>query len=139
MSDWRVIRNAGSGQVVLARAKWCQNFWCHFKGLMLRRSLPEDEGLLFIFPRESVAGTTIHMLFMLFSIAAVWIDNDGNVVDAKLAKPWRPVYAPAKAARYLIEAHPVVLERVKAGDKLAFDEKIKNVGEHKRVFPGWTG
>jgi uncharacterized membrane protein (UPF0127 family) len=124
MSDWRVIRHAGTGEIVLARAKWCQNFWCHFKGLMLRRSLPDDEGLLFVFRRQNVAETTIHMLFMFFSIAAVWMDNEGVVVDAKLAKPWRPIYAPAKAARYLIEARPVVLSRVKVGDRLIFDEKM---------------
>jgi uncharacterized membrane protein (UPF0127 family) len=125
MSDWRVIRSADTGEVVLAGAKWCQNFWCHFRGLMLRRSLPEDEGLLFDFQRQSVVETTIHMLFMFFAIAAVWIDDGGRVVDAKLAKPWRPVYAPAKAARYLIEARPVVLDRVKVGDRLTFDEKAK--------------
>lgn len=118
-----MIRSADSGEVVLARAKWCQNFWCHFKGLMLRRSLPEDEGLLFVFGRASVVDTTIHMLFMFFSIAAVWMDNEGRVVDAKLAKPWRPIYAPARPARYMIEARPVVLDRVKVGDHLVFDEK----------------
>jgi hypothetical protein len=120
MSDWREIRNADTGQVVLARARWCQNFWCHFRGLMLRRSLPEDEGLLFVFRRQNVAETTIHMLFMFFAIAAVWMDNDGRVVDAKLARPWRLIYAPAKPARYLIEARPALLDRVKVGDRLKF-------------------
>ena len=125
MSDWRVIRKAGTNEIVLARAQWCQDFWCHFKGLMLRRTLPDDEGLLFVYPRQNVAESTIHMLFMFFAIAAVWMDNEGVVVDKKLAKPWRPVYAPAKAARYLIEARPVVLERVNVGDRLTFDEKAK--------------
>jgi uncharacterized membrane protein (UPF0127 family) len=125
MSDWRVIRSADTGRVVLARAQWCQSFWCHFKGLMLRRSLMEDEGLFFVFRRQNVAETTIHMLFMLFPIAAVWLDQDGYVVDAKLAKPWRLVYAPAKAAKYLIEAHPVVLDRVTIGERLTFDERAK--------------
>lgn len=124
MSDWRIIRNASTGQVVLERVKWCQSFWCHFRGLMLRRSLPETEGLLFVYRRESIAETTIHMLFMFFSIAAIWIDSEGTVVDAKLARPWRPVYAPAKPARYMIEARPVVLERVKVGDHLRFDERV---------------
>jgi hypothetical protein len=50
------------------------------------------------------------------------MNNEGVVVDKKLAKPWRPIYAPAKAARYLIEARPVVLERVNVGDRLTFDE-----------------
>jgi uncharacterized membrane protein (UPF0127 family) len=125
MSDWRVIRSADSGRIILARAKWCQSFWCHFKGLMLRRSLMEEEGLFFVFRRQNIAETTIHMLFMRFPIAAVWLDQDGCVVDAKLAKPWRLAYAPAKAAKYLIEARPVVLDRVQIGDRLTFDERVK--------------
>ncbi|HVO69064.1 MAG TPA: DUF192 domain-containing protein [Aggregatilineaceae bacterium] len=124
MADWRVIRNAATGQVVLERAKWCQNFWCHFRGLMLRRNLPESEGLLFAFGRENRSDASIHMFFMFFAIAAVWLDNDGRVVDAKLARPWRPYYVPAKPARYLIEAQPSLLERVVVGEQLAFDEVL---------------
>ncbi len=30
------------------------------------------------------------MFFVGFPIAAVWLDARGVVVDAKLAKPWRP-------------------------------------------------
>jgi uncharacterized protein len=123
MSQWRVLRNASTGDIVLARAKWCQNFWCHFKGLMLRPSLPEDEGLLFVYGRESIMDTAIHMFFCFFPIAAVWLDQDRRVVDAKLAKPWRPWYAPKKRAQYIIEARPGLLDRVKIGDQLTFDEK----------------
>ncbi len=122
MANWRVVRNASTGSVVLARAKWCRSFWCHFWGLMLRRNLPDDEALLFVFRRENTSQSSIHMFFMFFSIAAVWMDNQGCVVDAKLAKPWRPAYFPAKPARYLIEARPSLLERVKVGDRLNFND-----------------
>ncbi len=122
MSDWRVIRHVDSGEVVLSRARWCNSFWCHFRGLMLRFGLPDDEGLLFVYRHENIAGATIHMFFVFFAIAAVWLDGDGRVVDAMLARPWRPMYAPAKPARYLIEARPALLERVKIGDTLRFDE-----------------
>lgn len=91
----------------------------------MRRSLPEDEGLLFDFRRESVVATSIHMFFVFFAIAAVWLDDRGYVVDARLAKPWRPLYAPGKPARYLIEARPSLLDRVQAGDELTFDETAK--------------
>lgn len=123
MADWRVVRQEKSNTVVLPRAKWCKSFWCHFKGLMLRASLPEDEGLLFVYNRTSVMDASIHMLFVFFPIAAVWLDDNGIVVDAKLAKPWRLYYAPAKPARYLIEASPAVLDRVTVGDRLAFSER----------------
>jgi uncharacterized membrane protein (UPF0127 family) len=124
MADWRVIRNAATGQAVLERAQWCQNFWCHFRGLMLRRNLPEGEGLLFAFGRANRSDASIHMFFVFFAIAAVWLDDDGRVVDAKLARPWRPYYVPAKPARYLIEARPSLLERVKVGQQLVFDEVL---------------
>lgn len=123
MGDWRIIRSGSTGEVVLPRAKWCKSFWCHLKGLMFRGSLPEGEGLLFVYNRTSVMDATIHMLFVFFPIAAVWLDDTGCVVDAKLAKPWRLYYAPQKAARYLIEASPSLLERVQIGDQLTFDEQ----------------
>lgn len=122
MSNFRVLVNADSGKVVLARAKWCQSYWCHFRGLMLRRDLPEDEGLLFVYGRESIAQTSIHMMFMYFAIATVWLDKDKRVVHTTLAKPWRLAYASSAPAQYTIEARPSLLDRVKVGDRLLFKE-----------------
>lgn len=115
------VKQAQTGEVILARAGWCKSFLCHFKGLMLRPRLDEDEGLIFVTGGESVVATTIHMLFMLMPIAVIWLDKDLVVVDAKYAKPWRLAYAPQKPAQYFIEAHPTLLERVKIGDRLIFD------------------
>ncbi len=121
MSQYRVLRNADTGTVVLPRAKWCQSYWCRLRGLMFRRDLPNDEGLLFVFGRESRIDSSIHMLFMFFSIAAVWLDKEGRVVDKALAKPWRLAYASRSPAMYIIEACPPVLARVSIGDRLSFD------------------
>lgn len=120
MSEFRVLRGEDGG-VLLARAKWCSSYWCRLRGLMFRRSLPEDEGLIFVYGRESVLETSIHMLFMAFSIATLWLDAEGRVVDKVLAKPWRLAYAPRRAAQYVIEAHPSLLERVQIGEKLTFN------------------
>lgn len=117
----RIVRNESTGEVVLARAKWCASYWCHFKGLQFAPPLADDEGLIFVYNRES-RSRSIHMLFMRFSIGVVWLDRDGRVVDKKLAKPWRLVYAPRKAAQYYIEAMPSILDRVNIGDVLKFDE-----------------
>jgi len=122
MSNVRVLKNQETGQVILPRAVWCASFLCHLKGLMFRRELPSDEGLLFITNSESVINTTIHMFFMRFSIGVVWMDKRGVVVHKTLAKPWRPAYAPAKPAQYYLEANVDVLERVQIGDILTFEE-----------------
>ncbi len=123
MSQRRVLRNVQTGAVVLAQARLCISFWCHFRGLMLRARLPEDEGLLFVTDKEGRVHTTIHMFFMRFSIGVIWLDAQGRVVDKQLAKPWRPAYAPAAPAQYYLEANVSVLDRVKVGDVLRFDEK----------------
>ena len=91
------------------------------RGLMRRPRLAPDEGLLIVFPAESVAGSSLHMFFMRFAIAAVWLDSRFQVVSACLARPWRPYYAPNKPARYVLEAPPAFLERVAVGDRMAFE------------------
>ena len=123
-AKWRVLRNAQTGEAVLARVRLADNFWSRFRGLQLVTNLPEDEGLLFVTGSESRANTTIHMFFMFFSIAVVWLDASGKVVDSCLARPWRPAYAPRLPAQYFIEANPTLLERVKIGDVLRFDEAV---------------
>src|SRR4030095_12088491 len=109
-AKWRVLRNAQTGEVVLARIRLADNFWSRFRGLQLVTNLPEDEGLLFVTGSASRANTSIHMFFMFFSIAVVWLDASSKVVDSCLAKPWRPAYAPRSPAQYFIEANPSLLE-----------------------------
>jgi uncharacterized membrane protein (UPF0127 family) len=92
---------------------------------MFRTSLSPDEGLLFVYERESKVETTIHMLFMRFPIATLWLDAGGTVVDKVLAKPWRLQYTPRKPAQYFIEAAPGLLDRVAIGERLTFDESVE--------------
>lgn len=119
---YRVLRNAATDEVLLKRVRWCASAWCHFKGLQFVRHLSEDEGLLFVRTSESIAGTSIHMFFMWFNIGVVWLDRNGVVVDKALAKVWRPAYAPKTKAQYYLEANVSILDRVKIGDQLRFDE-----------------
>jgi uncharacterized membrane protein (UPF0127 family) len=88
---------------------------------MFRRSLSLDEGLLLVEGHESRASTSIHMLFMAFPIAAIWLDETFHVVDMTLAKPWRPAYIPRKPARYALEADPHLLNLLSIGDVVAFE------------------
>lgn len=124
MTD-RILRNKATGEVILQRARWCASWWCHFKGLQLARSLPEDEGLLFVRGGESIAATSIHMFFMRFDIGVVWLDRNGKIVDMKYAKTWRPAYASRTKAQYYLEANPSILTRVAIGDVLTWDEEVK--------------
>jgi hypothetical protein len=46
------------------------------------------------------------------------------VVDKVLARPWRFIYMPNNPARYYIEAHPLVIDKVETGDVLAFPDPV---------------
>jgi uncharacterized membrane protein (UPF0127 family) len=76
--------------------------------------------LLLVHPMDSVALSAIHMFFVFFPIAAVWIESGGRVVEARIAKPWRPYYAAPSPARYVLESSPEILDRIKVGDEVDF-------------------
>ncbi len=115
------VMNA-QGQVLLRRVKWCASFGSKLRGLMFRCAIDPDEGLVLAETRSSVAATSIHMFFVPFDIATVWLDENYQVVHKTLAKSWRPYYASPKPARYVLEGPPALLERVAIGDQLRFEE-----------------
>jgi hypothetical protein len=117
-----MIKNVTTGEIVAREIVRCDTFWKRGRGLMFRssRAVAEDRVFLFVEARESLARTAIHMLFVFFPIAVVWLDGDKQVVDQALARPFRPYYAPQRAAMYYVEGHPSLLERVTVGDVLEF-------------------
>lgn len=100
------------------QAGYCDAFFDRFRGLMLRPGLREREGLLLVEARESRVNAAIHMLFMRFDIAVIWMDDRFRVVDAQLARRWNLSYAPARPARYTLETRPEYLSEFHPGDQI---------------------
>ncbi len=120
-AKWRSVAKAATGETLLPHVRWCASYLCHLRGLQFTRRLPPGHGLLFVTGAEGRAHTSIHMFFVFYSIAVIWMDREGRVVDKKLARPWRPYYASSAPAQYYLEALPEVLERVQVGEVLTFD------------------
>jgi uncharacterized membrane protein (UPF0127 family) len=80
------VRSASTGAIVAARVEIADGWWSRLVGLMLRRAIAHDAGLL-IEPCKS-----IHMMFMRFAIDAVFV---GRAVGAGAAAGGgtRPVVA----------------------------------------------
>jgi uncharacterized protein len=114
------VVNRATGQVLLRSARWCSSRLCRLVGLQFRRRLRPGESLLMAWKGESIGRTSIHMFFVFFPIAAVWVNRQGRVTSAQLARPWRPYYASPEPACYVIEAEPSLLERVRVDDELDF-------------------
>jgi uncharacterized membrane protein (UPF0127 family) len=115
------VMNA-QGQLLLPRVKWCATFGSKLRGLMFRRAIEADEGLVLAETRSSIAATSIHMFFVPFDIAAIWLDENQQVVHKVLARSWHPYYASPQPARYVLEGPPALLDRVALGEALRFEE-----------------
>jgi uncharacterized membrane protein (UPF0127 family) len=115
------IINRETNQVLIQSARWCSSRLCRLRGLQFRRRLYPGEALILVKDKDSIANSSIHMFFVFFPIAAIWINKKGKVTSAQLAKPWRPYYASPEPACYVLETSPEFLDKIAVGDELVFE------------------
>jgi len=101
-------------------AGFCDTFLCRLRGLMFRKSIPEDWGLLLVQPAESIVNSAIHMFAVPFNLGVIWINQAGIVVDLAEVKQWVGIKSPQKPACYILEIQPSRLEEFNIGDKIIF-------------------
>jgi uncharacterized membrane protein (UPF0127 family) len=116
------IINRDSRQVIIKSARWCTSRLCRLRGLQFRRRLKPGEALILVKEKDSIANSSIHMFFVFFPIAAIWINQKGKVTSAQLAKPWRPYYASPEPASYVLETGPEFLDKISVGDFVDFED-----------------
>ncbi len=92
------------------------------KGLMYRESLPEDEGMLFIFPSSGIY--PFWMKNTLISLDAIYISQNGTIVDILQMEPCLSdpchSYPPDAEALYVLEVNKGFSERhgIGIGDRM---------------------
>lgn len=94
-------------------------------GLMFRKSLPEDGGMLFVFGNDGYHG--IWMMNTSIPLDIIWIDSDHRIVDImKDAPPCGMIctktYSPKEMARYVLEVNAGFADEhgIGIGDKVNF-------------------
>jgi uncharacterized membrane protein (UPF0127 family) len=117
----RYVTVRENDRILLPRARFCDTFVCKLRGLTFRRRLEMRDALILAEASDGTSLTSIHMMFVFFPIAAIWINSSGEVVDSRLAKPFRPVYIPRAPARYVLEGPPELLQLLRPGDQVQFD------------------
>lgn len=118
-----IIRNLNRTALTPIRARWCQSFFSRLRGFTFRARLEKNEGLVLVESRDSRIDTSIHMFFVWTDLAVAWVNSQNEVVDTALARAWRPFYAPARPACYVIEFHPARHGDFQPGDQVAFDHE----------------
>lgn len=86
------------------------------RGLMFRRSIPDDYALAFRF--DTTKTRDIHMLFVFFPIDAVWV-ADGVVQRVERMRPWRS-FARARCD-LLVELPAGSAVDIDGGDRLVLE------------------
>lgn len=117
-----LLINSSNTSAPKLRVKFCDDFFSRFRGLMFTAFLPKDLGVLLVEPQESIINTSIHMFFMNFAIAVIWLSSQYQVVDTCYAKPWRPLYKPRTPAKFVLETHPENLPFYHIGDEIQIHE-----------------
>ena len=102
------------------RIKYCDTFLTQLRGFTFRPSLARGEGLLLVGKSDSRLESSIHMLFVSFDLAVIWINSQMQIVDKVLAKSWRPAYFSKQPAKYVLEVHPARWEEFQIGDTVLF-------------------
>ena len=88
---------------------------------MLQPSLEEGRGIILVESHDSRVSTTIHMLFMRFDIAAIWLNSRFEVVDVKVAQRWKLAISPQVPASYVIETRVNYAGSFHLGDIISFE------------------
>jgi uncharacterized membrane protein (UPF0127 family) len=104
------------------RIRYCDTFFTQLRGFTFRSGLSRSEGLLLVGRRDSRVDSSIHMLFVPFDLAVIWINSAMQVVDKVLAKSWRPAYFSKQPARYVLEIHPDRWGDFEIGDGVEFKD-----------------
>jgi uncharacterized membrane protein (UPF0127 family) len=100
-------------------------------GLMHRKSMGADHGMLFVFPDEQIRYFWMKNTLIPLSIA--YIDSDRHIIDMQDMKPVReqtvpdselPRYVSAEPAQYALEVNQGFFDKhgVKAGDRVELPE-----------------
>jgi uncharacterized membrane protein (UPF0127 family) len=85
----RIIHDPdGQARTIATEIDHAETFLEQTKGLMFRRSLPEDYALVFSF--DSAGWRIIHMLFVFVSLDVLWLVN-GEVQATETFSPWRSI------------------------------------------------
>ena len=104
------------------QVKYCDTFLTQLRGFTFRSGLARDDGLILVGRRDSRVDSSIHMFFVSFDLAVIWINSDMQVVDKILARSWKPAYFSKQPAKYVLEVHPERWAEFQVGDRVIFKD-----------------
>jgi len=106
----------GERRTLAADIETADSFLSRARGLMFRRSIPDDYALVFRF--DGVGSRDVHMVFVPFALDVLWL-RDGEVQRTERLSPWTGL-AEAEADT-LVELPAGAADDVAVGDAVRLD------------------
>jgi uncharacterized membrane protein (UPF0127 family) len=116
-----VTIHASCGEEVRVRVEIAANPVRRYIGLRGRESMPEDQGMLFVYPAE--APRTFTMANTPIPLSIAFIDSERRIIDVQDMEPLDdepPGYVSAEPAQYALEVNQGFFEErgVRVGDRV---------------------
>ena len=116
-----VVIDASGGDRVVVRVEIADNLLEQARGLMDRKALQEDRGMLFVYPSERPLSFWMRNTLIPLSIA--YIDAQGRITDILDMKPLDdrpPHYVSSEPVQYALEVNRGFFDErgVKVGDRV---------------------
>ncbi|WP_290811491.1 DUF192 domain-containing protein [Halovivax sp.] len=108
---------SGAQNILASTVETADSLVSQARGLMFRRSIPDDYALAFRFARAE--RRDVHMLFVFFSIDVVWV-VDEEVLRVDRLRPWRGFGR--ERADLIVELPAGAADDVEPGDRLRLAE-----------------
>lgn len=98
-----MLRDVTTRKTITGRVRIADTMLLRMKGLIFADEKGFDYALVFVLPRETRAGASVHMMFVPFPIDIVYLDAEKRVLEKATLVPWMLNYTPKKAAKYFVE------------------------------------
>ncbi|PQB04885.1 DUF192 domain-containing protein [Aureitalea marina] len=119
-----LIRAANDSVVVKLDIEIADNDYETQTGLMYRKSMQDNRGMLFIFPNEQVRA--FYMKNTEFALDIIFLDTEQKIVSIQQnAKPLDPTSLPSDGpAKYVLEVNAGLIEQwgIGPGDRMEFQK-----------------
>ncbi|HNV01283.1 MAG TPA: DUF192 domain-containing protein [archaeon] len=109
-----------NGKTIMKKVKLATTPLERMKGLMFEDEKKFNYALVFTSPNEGKLESSLHMMFVFFPIAAIFLDANKIVVDKTTLTPFTVNYTPKKAAKYVIELPVKEAKVIKIKDKVSW-------------------
>jgi hypothetical protein len=106
--------------IICDEIHYCNNLFSKGFGLMFRKE-NSVANTAWVFYFKNPRRISLTMIFVFFTIDAIFLDNERKIVEMTTLKPWS-FYSPAKKSNYCIELRQGTIHnfKLKIGDKLRF-------------------